>query len=96
MLGGRHYLDTKEYVVFHRDISEYNQINFDVGYVTPFNIETEVRLPDIGEFKEGMLKLAQGNANFVFDYVKIFPYLYKKTRTLYKITELADLYRSLS
>ena len=52
---GQKWLD--EYHLEEYSYEDYNDINFDKGYVTPFDLHTECRLPDFYKFKEVIMRL---------------------------------------
>ena len=57
-LAGRKHLDPREYLI--QDFASgdlFGEINFDVGWVTPFDIHTELRHPDVYKFKEKVLNM---------------------------------------
>lgn len=56
-LAGRPMLYEDEYVIEHMTYSMYNEINLAVGYVTPFDPRTEVRLANFGDFKAEVLEI---------------------------------------
>lgn len=43
------------YTINHITYSYVESINFDVGFVTPFDLKNECRLPDFSEFKNNIL-----------------------------------------
>jgi len=56
--GGRLQLRDSEFIVKQWNKSNYDEINFDVGYVTPFDIETEIRVGDLTDFKKFAFNMA--------------------------------------
>ena len=51
-IGGRAYLRHDEYTVETYTYEMYAEINFEVGFVTPFDPRTEVRVPDFTAFRQ--------------------------------------------
>lgn len=51
-LGGRKYLSYDEYEIKNFKYEDYLAINLSVGWITPFDPRTEVRIPDYSSFKE--------------------------------------------
>ena len=50
--GGRNYLYSEEYILIDFDVPEkYQETNLEVGWVTPHDPQTHVRLPDTAAFK---------------------------------------------
>jgi hypothetical protein len=43
LLGGRHYLRSDEFLIEDRKYSEFLEINFAAGWLTPFDPRTELR-----------------------------------------------------
>jgi len=50
--GGRDHLKESEYYVRKWKAGDYDVVNFDAGYVTPFDLYNEVRLADFAKYKE--------------------------------------------
>ena len=57
-LGGRPTLDEKEYEVKTWTYAEYLEINFAVGWVTPFDPRTQVRHADFAHWKKVIQEVA--------------------------------------
>lgn len=51
-LGGRKFLSSDEYTIKSWKYEDYKTINFQVGWVTPYDPRIEVRIPDYFFFKE--------------------------------------------
>lgn len=51
------YLNSSEYIIKKYSLAEFEEINLDNNWVTPFNPWTELRLSDLSKFKEKINKL---------------------------------------
>jgi len=65
-LGNRDHLLPEEYVVTRKSYQDYLDIVFEkneqwIGWMTPHDVRTELRLPDIHEFKELVLREFRAN-----------------------------------
>ncbi|MBM3226831.1 MAG: hypothetical protein FJZ47_23955 [Candidatus Tectomicrobia bacterium] len=56
-IGGRGYLRHDEYKLEHYTYEMYAEINFEAGFITPFDPRTEVRVPDFTAFRQEVLRL---------------------------------------
>ena len=63
LIAGRNFLSDLEYVIWKFKYSQYMEINFDKGFVTPFDPRTEVRLADFGNFKKNAMELYSKDEN---------------------------------
>jgi len=91
--GGRDYLREDEYYIKKWKYEDYDSINFDVGYYTPFDIRTETRISDLSKYKEfikGMIH--EYGEEFTLDVIKHCKVLYAKKRTYSTINELRIVY----
>lgn len=87
----RDYLDENEYYIKDRTYSQYNSINFDVGYVTPHDVRIETRVPDLETYKEfiGRVHYEYGD-EICTDIIRLSRRLYCTTRRLSNVYMLAD------
>jgi hypothetical protein len=53
-LGGRNEIDESEYHITDWKYSDFSDINFTTGWVTPFNVATHVRISDLANFKRNV------------------------------------------
>ena len=60
-IGGRTYLRHDEYSVETYTYEMYAEINFEAGFVTPFDPHTEVRVPDFTAFRQEVFRLYARN-----------------------------------
>lgn len=87
----RDYLDENEYYVKEQTYSLYNSINFDVGYVTPHDIKTEIRVPDLKNYKTFMQNVIdEYGYEMAEGIIAISKPLYANPRKLYDVYDLAD------
>jgi len=63
LLGGRDFIDTTEYRIRNFKYDDYIHPNLSVDWWTPFDPRTEVRLPDMSEYKALMNKLVDQGAS---------------------------------
>lgn len=89
LLGGRNHLEKQEYYVKDWNYQDYLQINFNVWWVTPFDLKNEVRLPDIFDFKKHIKYLYYNQSP---DHAKHYILTNKnKYATMRKIINIKDL-----
>lgn len=58
LLGGREHLLSGEYQISERRYSEYEEINLEIGWVTPFDPRIEIRKEDLSDWKRQVLSLS--------------------------------------
>lgn len=87
-VGGRNYLRADEYFCKNMPYKMYNEINPKVGYVTPFNPITEVRLLDFREFKTEALKLLNEDPDSGYKYILEHKHMYATNRTTKTVMDL--------
>jgi hypothetical protein len=76
--AGRWFLNEYEYVITKRPSYEmFSEVNLAVGWVTPFDPRTHLRLPDFMEFKKKVLAMPEKKA---LKYIKEHPEEYKMPR----------------
>lgn len=56
-LAGREFLYDDEYVFEYYTYKEFDEINFDMSYVTPFDPRYEVRFGDFGPFRRETMRI---------------------------------------
>lgn len=71
-----------EYIVSKFTYDQYNDVNLDIGYITPFDPRKEVRLADFHDFKHRVY----GN---IYEYIQNHHAKYKRPRS---ILTMQDLY----
>lgn len=94
-LGGRPYVDAeKEAEVVRYAYADYAEAHPEKGWFTPFNLETEVRLPDFGGFKKAAIlnykKLGRDALN---ETIRDYRHHYVEPRRVWTVAELAEVYR---
>jgi hypothetical protein len=93
-LGGRDYLVPEEYDITNWTYEQYLEVNFDKGWVTPFDPRTEIRYPNLNPWKDS-IKAARrrlchdGQLLSLQDYVLRSKSLYCAPRTMIYLPELA-------
>lgn len=76
-----------DYILTEFSAKEYNQINLDVGYVTPFDVWNECRLPDFFKFKEIVLSK---NISDIEYFVRKYKGYYCEPRRVFSIEQMAN------
>lgn len=88
-LAGRLNLCDSEFKITQMTYEQYAQVNWDMGYHTPFDPRTEVRKPDFHSFKSLVKDLVLRDKSLAFEYIKSRADLYKEPRLLWTIEEMA-------
>lgn len=89
--GGREYLRDDEYVINEMRYSQYDEVNPDASFVTPFIPEFEVRLADFSEFKNTAIGLiAEGKVNEAVYYIRSHKEMYCQPRSWYYIHQIVE------
>jgi hypothetical protein len=83
-LSGRSHLLPSEYAITPHTFNTLASVNFDVGYVTPYDPRSEMRLSDFRVFKNEARRIQndQSNPNRVADAMKYI----RDNRSLYCVT----------
>jgi len=93
LLGGRSYLLDDEYVLTKRTYEDYMDINLDVGWVTPFDPKTEVRLSEFMDFKKLVMYMTSDHTeDEIIEYIKQNKSKYMCHRTMMTVSDLISLY----
>lgn len=81
------YREITDYILTEFKTNDYNEINLSMGYVTPFDIKTECRLPEFFKFKEIILShdITDLNAEA---YIRRFENYYCEKRTVFSLEQL--------
>jgi len=96
-MSGRDYLLDSEYIITPRTYEQYMSVNFDVGWVTPFDPRHEVRLSDFMDFKRlAMYMRSDHTDDEMIEYIKQNKFKYMCPRTMSSITDLISLYNYFS
>jgi|SRR5579862_2367371 len=61
-LAGREYLYDDEVEYFDITYAHYHEVNFKTNWLTPFCLKTEIRLPNVHQFKSKVLEMPQNIA----------------------------------
>lgn len=92
-LAGRKILDPAEYEIKEWKYSEYLEINFAEGWVTPFDPRIELRLADFFNFKKEVLGVLYAKGlTAAEEYIKSNKHLYTKKRKIFTVDELSLAY----
>ena len=87
--GGRNQLDPLEYVVYDWSYDDFDQINYDSNWLTPFDPRVEVRVPDFFGFKDHVRMLwAEQSPQHAMHYVYTNRDLYTEQRSFDDIASL--------
>ena len=84
--GGRDHLHEQEYIITDMKYAQYDEINLDAGFVTPFVPTHEIRLSDFSEFKDQATGFSEPN-DAVF-YIRNHRHLYCKKREISTVKEI--------
>lgn len=91
-IAGRDWLLPEEYTVRDWDsLDRYNEVNLSAGWVTPLDLESEVRVPDVYAFKSAVLSMDPADA---VAYIAGNRHLYSVPRTAFTVPEFAERYLS--
>lgn len=89
-LGDRHYLRHDEYHLENYTYEMYSEINFEAGFVTPFDPRTEVRLPDFTAFREAVFRLHARSPAEAIAYIRSHKAQYARPHTRNTLAHLAQ------
>ena len=89
-IGDRGYLRHDEYVVETYTYEMYEEINFEVGFVTPFDPRTEVRVPDFTAFRQEVLRLYAHNPEEAVAFIRQNKSRYARPHTRSNLAQLAE------
>lgn len=96
ILGGRNFLHPSEYVIEHWKYSNYAGIGWKNGWVTPYDVTTQVRLPDFKPFKDQVTAIvAEHGYEEAEKFIRANPHLYSAPRMVHTLTEFVELHRHL-
>lgn len=84
LAGGRSLYDG-EYRLRQFSVADYLNVNYDRGYVTPFNPQTEVRLSDFKQIKDRILENKWDE-----QYIHGVAYLWKEHRLIDSLEQLCS------
>jgi len=89
-LGGRTYLRHDEYRLEAYTYEMYAEINFEVGFVTPFDPRTEVRVPDFTAFRQEVFQLYARNPAEAVAFIRQNKVRYARPHTRNTLAQLAE------
>jgi hypothetical protein len=89
-IGGRASLRHDEYIVETYTYEMYAEINFEVGFVTPFDPRTEVRVPDFTAFRQEVFQLYARNPEEAVAFIRQNKSRYARPHTRSNLAQLAE------
>lgn len=89
-LGDRTYLRHDEYHLENYTYEMYSEINFEAGFVTPFDPRTEVRLPDFTAFREEVFRLYARSREEAIAFIRRNKAQYARPHTRNTLAHLAQ------
>ena len=89
-LGGRTYLRHDEYRVEVYTYEMYSEINFEAGFVTPFDPRTEVRVPDFTAFRQEVFQLYARDPAEAIAFIRQNKARYARQHTRNTLAQLAE------
>jgi len=89
-IGDRAYLRHDEYVVETYTYEMYAEINFEKGFVTPFDPRTEVRVPDFTAFRQEVFRLHARNPEEAVAFIRQNKSRYARPYTRSNLVQLAE------
>lgn len=89
-IGGRAYLRHDEYIVEAYTYEMYSEINFEAGFVTPFDPRTEVRVPDFIEFRQEVFRLYARNPEEAVAFIRQNKSRYARPHRYNNLAQLAE------
>jgi hypothetical protein len=92
-IGGRGYLRHDEYRLEEYTYEMYAEINFEVGFVTPFDPRTEVRVSDFTEFRQEVFHLYARNPAEAIMFIRQNKSRYARPRRYNNLAQLAEHWR---
>jgi hypothetical protein len=82
-------LHESEFVIKPFTYHKFKQVNLDVGWVTPFDLKTEVRYADIQPWKRHIEEVRQRmDEHTLLDYIMSSGPSYKKPREVFNMTDM--------
>jgi hypothetical protein len=89
-IGGRAYLRHDEYRVEAYTYEMYAEINFEAGFVTPFDPRTEVRVPDFTAFRQEVFRLYARDPEEAVAFIRQNKSRYARPHTRNTLAQLAE------
>src|SRR6478736_7203466 len=87
-ISKRKFLESNEYTIKDWTYEQYLEINLELGWMTPYNPLTEIRIPDISFFKRKVNSLYSIQEKI--DFIMNNKDLYSRKRTIHRIEELVN------
>jgi hypothetical protein len=92
-IGGRGYLRYDEYRLEEYTYEMYAEINFEAGFVTPFDPRTEVRVSDFTEFRQEVFRLYARSPEEASTFIRQNKSRYAHLRRYNNLAQLAEHWR---
>jgi hypothetical protein len=89
-IGGRAYLRHDEYIVETYTYEMYAEINFEKGFVTPFDPRTEVRVPDFTAFRQEVFRIYARSPEEAVAFIRQNKARYARPHTRSNLAQLAE------
>jgi len=91
VLAGRPFLFGDEYEIRDWKYSQYEEINFSVNWVTPYEPRTMARDPDYGDYKQRVVKCMEKHGYWAAEaFIESNTHLYCKQREYYHIQAMIN------
>ena len=92
IFGGRDTLENDEFKVTDWTYEQYREVNWNDGFITPFNPNTEMKVADLARFRTAVQFIRERNGDEAAeDFIRTHGYLYLVPRRLKEFWELAAL-----
>lgn len=89
LLGGREQVLSSEYRMENTEYDKYQEINFDCGWITPFDPRTEFRLSDLDKYRKLIrARRIKRAPHRVAHFIQQNKHRYKKPREFFTIPQL--------
>lgn len=90
VLSGRDYLDEGEYEIQQWTYRQWGEVNFQCGWVTPYDPRTHVRVADYSRYKDNIRQHLHIGIDATLLYIKTNKDRYAKPREITTIQDMMD------
>jgi len=90
VLAGRPFLFEDEYWIEDWKYKQFLEINFDCNWLTPYNPQTEARLPDYKTYKDTVINYKKVSNSNAIEFITRNRHLYSCQRQYYHIQAMID------
>lgn len=90
LLAGRLLLYPTEFKITHWMYEQYLEINFEVGWVTPFDPRTQCRKADLQKFKRYVIREAKESPEKAIKLIKKYKLIYAEPRKIFTVRDLNE------